>query len=208
MKGLIFPIVLSCVFIYNSAFAQWDKYPTYDEYVNYMNTFQEDYPELCKVVEFGTSVQDRKLLAAKISDNINEEEKEPGFFYLSTIHGNEVVGYMLMLHLINYLLSNYEKDTLVTTLVNAVEIWINPLGNPDGTYRGGNSNIQGAVRYNANNADLKRNFPRLPGAGTSQDPEKETEAIMGLAETHHFVMSADLHAGTEAAILLSDHKAQ
>ena len=55
MKGLIFPILLLCVLIGNSVFAQWDKYPTYDEYLNSKNKIQEDNPELCKVQEFGTS---------------------------------------------------------------------------------------------------------------------------------------------------------
>ena len=88
-KTPLFAFFILC-FLRGELFSQWDKYPTYDEYLAMMSKYETDYPELCKVVEFGTSVEGRKLLVAKISDNVGEDEKEPGFLYLSTIHGNEV----------------------------------------------------------------------------------------------------------------------
>ena len=80
MRALLFSLVCIC-FLGNSnfAFSQWDKYPTYEDY---MNTMQVDYPELCRVVEFGTSDSGRKMLAAILSDNVNVREKEPQFFYI------------------------------------------------------------------------------------------------------------------------------
>ena len=193
--SLLFLCMSCCI-----TFSQWDRYPAYSEYTTMMEKFQEDYPEICKIVEFGKSVQGRKLLTAKISDNANEEEKEPAFLCLSTLHGDELVGYVLMLHLIDYLLSEYGKNKLITSLVDSVEIWINPLSNPDGVYYGGNSTISGARRNNANNIDLNRNFPYVTDIGNSPDQEIEIKSIIDFAETHHFVMSADLHAGAEAAI--------
>lgn len=197
-KTSYFFLCVLCV-LSGEIFSQWDKYPTYDEYINIMNKFEIDHPDLCKIVEFGESVEGRKLLAAKISDNVNEDEKEPCFLYMSTIHGNEVVGYVLMLHMIDYLLSQYGTDTLITRLVNNIEIWINPLANPDATYKAGNDKIDGAVRVNANNIDLNSNFPRVPPSGYNPDPEKETIAIMDFVRKYNFVMSADLHCGEEGA---------
>ena len=46
-----------------------------------------------------------------------------------------------MLHLIDYLLTNYGTDTRVTNMINNMVIWINPLANPDGTYHGGNNTV-------------------------------------------------------------------
>jgi hypothetical protein len=199
MRALIITASIICFSGMSVLWAQWDTYPTYDEYISIMSKFGVDYPSVCRIEEFGESVQGRKLLAAKISDNVNEEEMEPSFLFLSTIHGNEVVGYVLMLHLIDYLLSQYGKDTLVTKLVNSIEIWVNPLANPDGTYKMGNDKIDGAVRYNANNIDLNRNFPRVPPSGNTPDPEKETTAIIDFVRKYNFVMSADLHCGEEGA---------
>ena len=181
-------------------FSQWDKYPTYDEYLEMMNQFENNYPNLCKIVEIGESVNGRKLLCAKVSDNVAEDEVEPSFCYMSTIHGNETVGYILLLRLADYLLSNYGKNDAITRLVDSVEIWISPLTNPDGTYRGGNSTVMQAVRYNANSRDLNRNFPKVPGVGDSENPERETKALMDIMEPQHFTMSAMIHAGVEGVI--------
>lgn len=177
----------------------WDYYPSYDQYIALMDSFVIQYPSLCKLSEIGTSVQGRKLLFLKISDNVAQKEAEPEFMFTSTMHGDEVTGYVLMLHLIDYLLSNYQKDSLVTSLVNNVEIWINPLANPDGTYKSGNNSVAGATRFNANNIDLNRNYPD-PQAGQHPDGEAwqpETSASMGFMQAHNFVFSANYHGGSE-----------
>ncbi len=179
--------------------AEWDFYPTYDAYVSMMYQFAADYPGICQVFSIGTSVGGRQLLVAKISDNVGVSEAEPEFLYTSSIHGDETTGYVLMLRMIDYLLSNYGSDPGITNLVNGIEIWINPLANPDGTYWGGNSTVNNAKRYNANNVDLNRNFPD-PADGPHPDGEEwqvETLAFMDFAESRHFVSGANLHGGTE-----------
>ncbi len=181
------------------AAAQFDTYPTYAEYIVMMDQFQQDHPDLCKIEEFGTTVKGRKLLAAKITDNVATKEKEPQFFYMSTIHGNEPGGYVLMLRLIDHLLTNYGTDEQVTRLVDSIEIWINPLANPDGTYKKSDTIIAGSsVGQNANNVDLDRDFPTPVGTDTCTQPE--TKAFIDLFTREHFIMSADLHGGAELAI--------
>lgn len=177
----------------------WNYYPTYDEYVTFMNDFAATYPDICKLVSIGTSIQGRSLLAVKISDNVNEQEAEPEFLYTSTMHGDEVTGYILMLHLIDYLLSNYATDPRITEMVDHTEIYINPLANPDGTYHGGNSSVYNAIRYNANYIDLNRNYPD-PEDGLHPDGhawQQETVAFMAFADSNHFVMGANFHGGAE-----------
>jgi len=179
--------------------AAWDFYPTYSAYLSMMDQFAAQYPSLCQVFSIGTSVQGRQLMMAKISDNVATREGEPQFLYTGTMHGDELTGYVLLLRLIDYLLSNYGTIPKVTNLVNNLEIWINPLANPDGTYYGGNNTVNNARRYNANNVDLNRNFPD-PEDGPHPDGkawQPETLAFMQLAEDNHFVMSANTHGGSE-----------
>jgi murein tripeptide amidase MpaA len=83
----------------------WDYYPTYETYVSLLYQFEEDYPNLCRIENIGTTVNNREILFAKISDNVDVNEDEPEFMYTATIHGDELVGYVLMLRLIDYLLS-------------------------------------------------------------------------------------------------------
>ncbi len=177
----------------------WDSYPTYDAYVQIMQQFAADYPNLCKLYNIGQTVEGRSILFVKISDNVNKREAEPQFLYTSTMHGDETTGYILMLHLIDYLLQNYRSNSRVRNLVNNLEIWINPLANPDGTYHGGNNSVQGAMRYNANFVDPNRNFPD-PDDGPHPDGEvyqPETVAMMNLADSNNFIMSANFHGGAE-----------
>ena len=178
---------------------EWDFYPTYTAYVSMMNQFATDYPQLCQVSSIGNTIENRQLLMAKISDNVAVKEAEPQFLYTGTIHGDETTGYILLLRLIDYLLTNYGVLPNVTYLVDNVEIWINPLSNPDGTYAGGNNTVNGATRYNANYVDMNRNYAD-PEDGQHPDGEEwqpETVAFMQFAEDNNFVMSANTHGGEE-----------
>ena len=180
-----------------SQMENWDRYPTYEVYRQMMINFQENYPTICKLDSIGTSIQNRQIYVLKISDNVLEDEAEPEFFYTSTMHGDETTGFILMLRLADSLLSSYETSAEIATMVNNIEIYINPNSNPDGTYRGGNSTVSGATRYNANNKDLNRDYPD-PRIGANNPPqEQENQVMMNFAESRHFVMSANFHGGVE-----------
>ena len=176
----------------------WDTYPTYDAYVAMMYQFQSNYPNLCKIVDAGNTVQGRKVLFAVISDSVNFKKPKPQFAYVSSLHGDEITGYVLMLRLIDTLLSGYGVTPNITNIVKNVEIWINPLANPDGTYKGGNNTVNGAWRYNANSYDLNRNFPD-PAAGPTPGGTRqiETTNAINLAKANNFVLSMNFHGGAE-----------
>ncbi len=177
----------------------WDSYPTYDAYVSMMYQFAADYPDICQVSSIGQTVQGRELLVTKISDNVDSDEDEPEFFYTSTMHGDETAGYIFMLRFIDSLLTGYGTDPRITYLVDNIEIYVNSLANPDGTYHGGNNTVGGAVRRNGNNVDLNRNYPD-PEDGPHPDGhvwQPETVAFMNFAENHNLVMSCNMHAGSE-----------
>lgn len=176
----------------------WDTYPTYDAYVAMMYQFQSNYPNLCKIVDAGNTVQGRKVLFAVISDSVNFKKPKPQFAYVSSLHGDEITGYVLMLRLIDTLLSGYGVTPNITNIVKNVEIWINPLANPDGTYKGGNNTVNGAWRYNANSYDLNRNFPD-PAAGPTPGGTRQIETInaINLAKANNFVLSMNFHGGAE-----------
>ena len=44
------------------------------------------------------------MLAIQISDNVGVADDEPSFLYTSSMHGNELTGYVLMLRLIDEIL--------------------------------------------------------------------------------------------------------
>ena len=177
----------------NSAM-EWDSYPSHTQYDSIMQYFAVAFPGLCRLDTIGTSINGKLVLALKISDNPLIDEDEPEAFYTSSMHGDETGGFILMMHLIDYLLNNYNLDDRVKNLVNNLELWVNPLANPDGTYRNGNI-ISSPTRFNANGIDLNRNFPDPSVQGGPL--QKENSDMIAFMRKHNFVISANFHSGAE-----------
>ncbi|MCX6640017.1 MAG: DUF2817 domain-containing protein [bacterium] len=169
------------------------EYHTYEELVAELQSIVAAHPTLCHLYNVGPTIQGRALWFMKISDNVDVAEDEPEFKYISSIHGNEVVGKEMCMYLINYLMDNYGSDPMVNHLVNETEIWIMPSMNPDGTANGS--------RYNANGVDLNRNFPdRVDDPiNTTVGREPETANVMNWNFVHQPVFSANFHCGTLVA---------
>lgn len=179
----------------------WDYYLTYSEYVEMMENFADSFPHICKLHRTDMLNSGREILFIEISKNIGIKENEPSFLYTSSMHGDELTGYVLMLRLIDDILNSYGNNTYITSLVDNIDIWINPLANPDGAYAGGNSNVLGATRSNANFIDLNRNYPD-PQDGQHPDGnswQEETVIFMGLADTVNFNLASNLHTGSVVA---------
>ena len=182
-----------------SEMSNWDKYPTHEVYTEMMRQFGENYPSICRIDTIGFSTNGREVLVAKISNNINIQEDEPEVFYTGQMHGDEIVDYIMYLRLIDYLLDNYSSNTQIQNIINNVELWINPLSNPDGTYAGGNNTVNSATRMNANGIDLNRNYPD-PNDGPHPDGnsyQAETQMMMDFADNHNFTLSCNTHSGAE-----------
>ncbi len=186
----------------------FQKYPTYDQYVEMMQTFARDFPDICRLDTFGTTVEERLLLALKISDNVQIDEPEANFLYSSTMHGDELVGFILLLRLADYLVKGYGNDSEVTRLVDSLSIWINPLANPDGSYYpDNNASLKESRRWNADSIDLNRDFPDPSKAEPDNTNGRalETRAMMLFMKRHGFTLSANIHSGTEVVNYPWDH---
>ena len=186
-------------------------YPTYADYALQMANFAADNPSICQLVDIGgtgegVSGGDKRLLFIKLSDNIGVSENEPKLMYTSSMHGDEIAGFPMMLNLIDYFITAYKDvshvdHARVKNLIDNSEIWINPMANPDGTYYNSPSNtsVANARRGNVNGYDLNRNYPDNI-AGPHDDGnayQVETLAFMNLADNNHFILSANFHGGIE-----------
>ncbi|WP_347066075.1 M14 family zinc carboxypeptidase [Flavobacterium sp. WV_118_3] len=182
----------------------WDAYPTYSQYVAKMQYYADTYPNLCKLENIGSTPNGRNLWILKISDNCQTDEAEPEFFYSSSMHGDEITGFPLMMRLIDYLVTRYGTDPEATNLVNTTEIYISPLSNPDGSFKTAGNDVMNstgntATRANANGRDLNRNYPD-PLNGLHPDTyayQPETLAFLAFEKTRNFVMAANFHGGVE-----------
>ena len=175
--------------------AQWNRYPTHSTYLSMMQEWADNHPELCRLDSIGTSVQGRKILCLAIGTHLGDSNY-PEFFYSSTIHGDELTGMVMMLRLIDTLLNSYGRNPRLTHLVDSLQIYINPLANPDGTYHGGDNTVATSWRYNADGIDLNRNYPD-PFSSTTPTPTPENTAMIDYVSHHRFRLSANLHGGAE-----------
>ena len=170
-----------------------DTWTDYSEIGPTLLNYENTYPTLCKRYDLGMSYNGRHLWAIKISDNIATEEDEPEFAYISTMHGDEIIGVKMCMLLIDDLLTNYGTDPQVTALVDDVEIWIVPLMNPDGYDR------TTRTRNNAQGYDLNRSFPDL---GESNDPSgypTEVGLLMNWHGGQSITLAANFHGGALVA---------
>ena len=186
---------------YAQLIQQWNRYPTYNTYLATMDTFRSQFPQLCEIdTILAQTPNNHKLLVAHISNNLQDRGDKPAVFYSSTIHGDEPVGYYMMIRLIYHLLHNYATDPAVQNLVDNVDIWICPIENPDGTYYSSNNSLNSSpysTRYNYNGIDLNRSYPLVGGYTTTRDLEPEVQAMINFGSAHQFTMSANLHGGAE-----------
>lgn len=179
--------------------SNWDYYPSYSVYMQMMQNYASTYPNICKLDTIGATQDGRWIVALKITDNPNIDEYEPEFLYAGQMHGDELIGSMTLLRLIDYLLTNYSSNSEIADLVNNIEIWINPLTNPDGCYNGGDNDVSNSIRYFSNGVDPNRNYPN-PVQGDHPDGQQwaiETLDMIDFFNAHDFVLSANIHSGTE-----------
>ena len=167
-----------------------DDYHTFEELTAELQQIADQHSDICNLVNAGFSVQGRELWVMKISDNVDIEEDEPEFFYVSSMHGDEVVGMEMCMYLINYLVDNYPEDPQVRLLLDETCIYIMPSMNPDGT--------EAHSRFNANGFDLNREFPdRIedPFNYPTNRPQ-EVQVMMDFCWECSSVLSANYHGGT------------
>ena len=178
-----------------------DFYPTYEAYEQMMYDFADNYPNLCRILNIGTLNSGRNLLVAHISSQHNQDTLagKANFLYTSTMHGDELAGFPIMLNMIDTLLSSYGTSDELTTLVDDLNIYINPLANPDGAYRNSNATVANASRFNSQFVDLNRNYPDAE-VGDNPDGRQyqdETLAFVKFAEDYRINLSCNIHGGIE-----------
>merc|ERR1711997_613323 len=165
------------------------------------------------------SVNGIPLYVLEITDHPGKHElMEPEMKYIANMHGNEVLGRELLLHLADYLCGEYlSGNEEIKKMVDNTRIHLMPSMNPDGwrtsTDDGGKDFLIG--RTNANNMDLNRDFPDLDRIAYSNEEEHqeynnhlmdfvkhldhkiqpETESVMKMIMENPFVISANMHGG-------------
>lgn len=171
------------------AFDNPNRYPTFEEIEQFLKDIVATKPGIAKLFSIGKSVQGRDLWVVKISDNVELDEVEPEFKYISSMHGNEITGRELTQFFIKDLIEGYGSDAAITEMIDNTEIYIMPSMNPDGSKK--------KQRANANGYDLNRNFPDFTrgDSNTTSGRQVETISVMNFQKSRKFSLSANFHGG-------------
>jgi Zinc carboxypeptidase len=175
------------------------------------------YPRYTKLHIIGTTGLGRNILALEISDFKATGKKIP-LLFSGAMHGNELTATEHCYHMIYEILKNPGDYSEALQHLN---LWIIPIANPDGNFffwhasglMGRKNAAVGPGQTAAapmRGVDLNRNFPFRWNSGnkkaSSEDPnnvyfrgvapgsERETRAIMNLAERERFLYSLSFHA--------------
>ncbi|CAK6980406.1 carboxypeptidase M [Scomber scombrus] len=178
--------------------------PEIEQYLLQVNASNSDITHLYSV---GKSIRGQQLwvLALGVSPH-RHTVGIPEFKYVANMHGNEVLGRVLLLQLINDLVRGYRNnETWSLRLLNSTRIHIMPTMNPDGFSQAGTHCMYSQGRFNYNGVDLNRNFPdafsglRRQQQLNEEKREPEVRAVMDWLKMESFVLSANLHGGALVA---------
>jgi len=84
-------------------------YFTYDEMTQYLHQLTQNHSDILSLTSIGTTYQGRDIWMVKLSDNVNEEEDEPGVLLMGAHHGNEKPAYEVLLYFLEHITTTYDK---------------------------------------------------------------------------------------------------
>lgn len=111
----------------------FDYYYSYEMVVGALKSLNKAYPRLTKLDMVGKSDEGREIYALTVNNpKTGPELDKPGIYVDGNIHGNEIQAGEVALYLLNYLLTNYEKNDEITKLVDKKCFYVIPVVNVDG----------------------------------------------------------------------------
>lgn len=205
-----------------SGFSVWRRFDGPDGLRQHLYDLADERPDLLSIQSLGTSIEDREVLAVKLTREARTtpDGTRPAVLYLSGQHAREWIGPEVNRLLLHTFLEGYGVDDEITRLVDTRELWFVLVANPDGyelSFTEGNRLWRKNVRDNdgdgritgADGVDLNRNFPAHWGYdddGSSPNPrsesyrgaapasEPETVALQGLIDRVPLAFIVNYHS--------------
>ncbi|EGD92691.1 zinc carboxypeptidase [Trichophyton tonsurans CBS 112818] len=159
----------------------WFKsYHSYQDHISYLQDLQGLFRTRSEYVDAGKSHEGRTIPALHIWGSGGKNSK-PAIIFHGTIHAREWITTMVTEYLAWSLLSQYNKNADITSIVDNFDIWVFPIVNPDGfaftqtSNRLWRKNRQPNPNARCPGRDLNRNYPyQWVGPGSSSNPCSDT----------------------------------
>lgn len=112
---------------------EFNRYYKYDELSAYLESVAAAHSNLATLASAGKSYEGRDIWVLTLTNQATgAPEAKPAIYIDGNIHAGEVTASMVCLYTIDYLVSNYEKDTEVSHLLDTRTFYILPRISPDG----------------------------------------------------------------------------
>lgn len=112
----------------------YDHYDTYQQLSDKLQHFSKQYPGLMELESICESKEGKQVWAVTLTNKETGNALEkPAYYIDGNHHAGEVTGSMAALHMIDYLLTNYESDGKVKQLLDEKTFYVIPKISPDGS---------------------------------------------------------------------------
>jgi hypothetical protein len=108
------------------------RYHTYNEMVAVLDQAVADHPDIVDKFSLGKTYKGREVWAAKVSDNVGDDEPEPEVLFDGLHHAREHLSAEQAIAILRWLTDGYGTDARITDIVDGREIFIVFMVNPDG----------------------------------------------------------------------------
>jgi hypothetical protein len=108
------------------------QYKSYNQTCEFLKQCMKNHPNLIKIKSIGKTHEDRDIMLATLTLNVENSSLKPALLYTGTIHAREWIGNELGVAFIEYLLESYDKNPIVLETLTKNTLYIVPCLNPDG----------------------------------------------------------------------------
>jgi hypothetical protein len=108
------------------------QYKSYQQTCDFLYDCVKNYPDIISVQSIGKTWENRDILLATISLNVQNADLKPAMLLTGTIHAREWIGNELSVAFIDFLLKNYSSNPKVLKTLTKNTLYVVPCLNPDG----------------------------------------------------------------------------
>lgn len=84
-------------------------YYNYQKMTDLLIDLEDNYSDIMSLTSIGTTYENRDIWMVKLSDNVSDNEDEPGVLFMGAHHGNEKPSFEVLIYFIKHMVKNYSK---------------------------------------------------------------------------------------------------
>ena len=108
------------------------QYKSYQQTCDFLQDCVKKYPDIITIESIGKTWENRDIMLATISLNVQNASLKPALLYTGTVHAREWIGNELAVEFIDFLLTNHSSNPKVLDILGKNTLYIVPCLNPDG----------------------------------------------------------------------------